>query len=89
MLEQVYDHIDKELGYRSRRDTPFVVTAVLFNLSVPGSNSGAAISDAEEGSTIRNNLVVVVFFVMTVFLISISVIMLAPGRRTRDLLPQG
>ena len=89
MLEQVHDHIVSELGHSSRTDTIFVVTAVVFNLIVLGINSGVAISAAEEGASTSNDLILVVFIVMTFLLNIISVAALILGRRTRGLLLHG
>jgi len=89
MLQQIHDHIVSELGQSSRTDTIFVVTAVVFNLIVLGVNSGVSLAATEENASTANDLILVVFIVMTLLLNIIAVTALALGRRTRRMLLNG
>ena len=90
MLNQVHDHIVKELGESSRTDTIFVLTAIVFNLIVLAINSGVSTAAAEEdGSTTTYDIILVVFIVMTVLLNIVAVAALMLGRRTRRTLIEG
>jgi hypothetical protein len=89
VLEQVHDHIVSELGHSSRTDTIFVVTAVVFNLIVLGINSGVSVAATEESASTTNDLILAVFFAMTLLLNIIAVAALVLGRRTRRMLLNG
>ena len=89
MLGQVHDHIVRELGESSRTDTIFVLTAIVFNLSVLGVNSAVSFGATEEGSTTTYDLVLAVFVVLTVLVNVIAVEALVLGRRTRRTLLAG
>ena len=89
MLQQVHDHIVKELGESSRTDTIFVLTAIVFNLIVLGVNSGIAAAAIEEDPATTFDLVLGVLGVVTVLLNVVAVTALALGRRTRRTLLDG
>lgn len=88
MLTQVHDHIVSELGHSSRTDTIFVITAVVFNLIVLGINSGVASSRNTPGLD-TEDLVMIVFILLTVLVNSIAIAALYVGRRTRRRLLEG
>ena len=89
MLNQVHDHIIRELGESSRTDTIFVLTAIIFNLIVLGINSGVATAAVEEDNTTTYDLLLAVFIALTVLLNVIAVVALTLGRRTRRTLLGG
>lgn len=90
MLNQVHEHIVKELGESSRTDTIFVLTAILFNLIVLAINSGVSTAAAEEdGSTATYDIILAIFIVMTILLNIVAVAALMLGRRTRQTLIKG
>ena len=89
MLNQVHDHIIRELGESSRTDTIFVLTAIIFNLIVLGINSGVATAAVEEDNTTTYDLLLAVFIALTVLLNVIAVVALTLGRRTRHTLLGG
>ncbi len=90
MLNQVHEHIVKELGESSRTDTIFVLTAIIFNLIVLAINSGiAAAAMDEEGDTATYDIILTVFIAMTVVLNIVAVAALMLGRRTRKTLLNG
>ena len=89
MLNQVHDHIIRELGESSRTDTIFVLTAIIFNLIVLGINSGVATAAVEENNTTTYDLLLAVFIALTVLLNVIAVVALTLGRRTRRTLLGG
>ena len=89
MLQQVHEHIVKELGESSRTDTIFVLTAIVFNLIVLGVNSGIAAAAIEEDPATTFDLVLGVLGVVTVLLNVVAVTALALGRRTRRTLLDG
>lgn len=89
MLNQLHNHIVKELGQSSRTDTIFVVTAVAFNLIVLGVNAGISTAALESDAPESLDIVLFVFIAMTLLLNSIAVFALILGRRTRGLLLNG
>ena len=89
MLNQVHDHIIRELGESSRTDTIFVLTAIIFNMIVLGINSGVATAAVEEDNTTTYDLLLAVFIALTVLLNVIAVVALTLGRRTRRTLLGG
>ena len=89
MLQQVHDHIVKELGESSRTDTIFVLTAIVFNLIVLGVNSAVAAAAVNEDPATTYDLVLAVLSVVTVLLNIVAVTALVLGRRTRRTLLDG
>jgi len=89
MLEQVHDHIVGELGQSSRTDTIFVVTAIIFNLVVLGINSGVSIAASERNAPASNDVILVVFMIMTLMISGVAVTALIFGMRNRQTLIKG
>ena len=90
MLNQIHEHIIKELGDSSRTDTIFVLTAIVFNLIVLAINSGVSTAAAEEdGNTGTYDIILAVFIAMTILLNIVAVAALMIGRRTRRTLIEG
>ena len=89
MLQQVHEHIVKELGESSRTDTIFVLTAIVFNLIVLGVNSAVAAAAVNEDPATTYDLVLAVLSVVTVLLNIVAVTALVLGRRTRRTLLDG
>ncbi|MCA9930701.1 MAG: hypothetical protein KC419_19585 [Anaerolineales bacterium] len=90
MLEKVHHHIVSELGQSARTDTIFVVTAVVFNLIVLGINSavaGEAASSAE--NTAANDVTMIIFIALAIFVNVISITALIVGKQTRGKLLSG
>ena len=89
MLSQVHDHIVRELGESSRTDTIFVLTAIVFNLTVLAVNSGVATAAVTEEATRTYDLILVVLSIVVVLLNVVALTALILGRRTRRLLLDG
>lgn len=89
MLNQVHEHIVRELGESSRTDTIFVLTAIVFNLIVLAINFGVATEAAAEGETATYDIILAIFIVMTVLLNAVAMAALVVGRRTRRTLLNG
>ncbi len=89
MLNQVHDHIVSELSQSSRTDTIFVVTAIVFNLIVLGINSSVADAASGRSGDTVNDIVLIVFIIMTVLMNAIAISALNLGKRTRQMLLDG
>ena len=89
MLNQVHDHIVSELNQSSRTDTIFVVTAIAFNLIVLGTNSGVADAASGRSGDTVNDIVLIVFIIMTLLMNTIAISALNLGKRTRQMLLDG
>jgi hypothetical protein len=89
MLNQVHDHIVSELNQSSRTDTIFVVTAIAFNLIVLGINSGVADAASGRSGDTVNDIVLIVFIIMTLLMNTIAISALNLGKRTRQMLLDG
>ncbi len=89
MLNQVHDHIVSELNQSSRTDTIFVVTAILFNLIVLGINSSVADAASGRSGDTVNDIVLIVFIIMTLLMNTIAISALNLGKRTRQTLLDG
>ena len=89
MLKQVHGHITSELQQNARTDTIFVVAAILFNLIVMGINSGVAGEAATANANSSNDLILVVFIVMSLLINSIAVTALNFGKKNREKLIHG
>ncbi len=89
MLNQVHDHIVSELSQSSRTDTIFVVTAILFNLIVLGINSSVADAASGRSGDTVNDVVLIVFIIMTLLINAIAISALNLGKRTRQMLLDG
>ena len=87
MLQQVHEHVVSELNQSTRTDTIFVVTGIIFNLTMLGINSGAA---ADYGSRSRSeDWIFGVFIFMTLLVNVIAIVALFFGRRTSRRLLEG
>ncbi|MDO9545551.1 MAG: hypothetical protein Q7J07_02230 [Pelolinea sp.] len=89
MLKQVHEHITSELQQNARTDTIFVVTAIGFNLIVMGINSGVAGEAASTNANPSNDLILVVFIIMSLLINSIVVTALNFGKKNRGKLIRG
>ena len=89
MLKQVHEHIASELQQNARTDTIFVVTAIVFNLIVMGVNSGVAGEAASVNANPSNDLILVVFIIMSLLINSIAVTALNFGKKNREKLIHG
>ncbi len=90
MLEKIHQHIVSELNQGARTDTIFVITAIVFNLIVLGVNSAVAGEGANQDTySAVNDVVMVVFVVLLVFVNSISITALTVGKQTRHKLLNG
>ncbi len=89
MLNRVHDHIVSELSQSSRTDTIFVVTAIAFNLIVLGINSGVADAASGRSGDTVNDIVLIVFIIMTLLMNTIAISALNLGKRTRQMLLDG
>jgi len=89
MLNRVHDHIVSELNQSSRTDTIFVVTAIAFNLIVLGINSGVADAASGRSGDTVNDIVLIVFIIMTLLMNTIAISALNLGKRTRQMLLDG
>jgi hypothetical protein len=89
MLNQVHDHIVSELSQSSRTDTIFVVTAIAFNLIVLGINSGVADAASGRNGDTVNDILLIVFIIMTLLINAIAISALNLGKRTRQMLLEG
>jgi len=89
MLNQVHEHIVSELNQSSRTDTIFVVTAIAFNLIVLGINSGVADAASGRSGDTVNDIVLIVFIIMTLLMNAIAISALNLGKRTRQMLLDG
>jgi hypothetical protein len=89
MLKQVHEHIVSELQQNARTDTIFVVTAIAFNLIVLGINSAVAGEADSSHAGSSNDLILVVFIIMSLLVNAIATIALNTGRKSREKLIQG
>lgn len=94
MLERLHEHLVNELGNSSRKDTFFIVVALLFNLIVLGINVGVSSSAADSGTygsryNLADDVVLAVFIAMTLLVNAIAVAGLYVGRQTRGKLLAG
>ncbi len=89
MLNQVHDHIVSELNQSSRTDTIFVVTAIVFNLVVLGINSSVADAASGRSGDTVDDIVLIVFIIMTILMNTIAISALNLGKRTRQMLLDG
>ncbi len=90
MLEKIHQHIVSELNQGAKTDTIFVITAIVFNLIVLGVNSGVAGSATDQDTySAVNDVVLIVFIVLLIFVNSISVTALTVGKQTRHKLLNG
>lgn len=89
MLNRVHDHIVSELNQSSRTDTIFVVTAIVFNLVVLGINSSVADAASGRSGDTVDDIVLIVFIIMTILMNTIAISALNLGKRTRQMLLDG
>ena len=89
MLNQVHEHIVRELGESGRTDTIFVLTAIVFNLIVLAVNSGVSTEAKLEDADASYDIILAVFIAMTVLLNVVALVALIMGRRTRRTLLAG
>jgi hypothetical protein len=86
MLEQVHNHITKEMEQNTKTDIIFILTSILLNLITLAVNSGFVERSRTENST----LMVMFVFVILIILVNIVVIIgLIKGRQTRGKLLNG
>ncbi len=86
MLEQVHNHITKELEQNTKTDTIFILSAIVLNLITLAINSGLVEKSRTESST----LAVMFVFVFLIIIVNIVVIFgLLKGRQTRAKLTRG
>ena len=89
MLVQVHEHIVTELQQNARTDTIFVVTAIVFNLIVLGINSAVAGEASSSRNFTTEDLILIVFVVMSILVNTIAVIALNSGKQNREKLLRG
>ncbi len=89
MIEKVHQHIVNELQQSSETDTVFVITAVLFNLLVLAINSAVANSAISKDAKSSDDIVLVIFMMISVFVNIIVVSALSTGKKTRVKLLDG
>jgi hypothetical protein len=89
MLKQVHEHIVSELHQNARTDTIFVVTAIIFNLIVLAINSSVAGEASSARADSSNDLILIVFIIMSLMVNGIAVIALNTGRQSRETLLRG
>ena len=89
LLNRVHDNSVSELNKSSRTDTIFVVTAIAFNLIVLGINSGVADAASGRSGDTVNDIVLIVFIIMTLLMNTIAISALNLGKRTRQMLLDG
>lgn len=89
MLNRVHDHIVSELSQSTRTDTIFVVTAIVFNLVVLGINSSVADAASGRSGDTVDDIVLIVFIIMTILMNTIAISALNLGKRTRQMLLDG
>ena len=89
MLEKIHDHIVSEMQQNSRTDTVFIVTAVIFNFIVLAINSGIAQNANQGYGRDSDDMVLVVFIIMSLLINTAAVIALNHGRRSREKLLAG
>lgn len=86
MLEQVHNHITKEMEQNTKTDIIFILTSILLNLITLAVNSGLV----EQSRTENSTLMVMFVFVILIILVNIVVIIgLIKGRQTRGKLLNG
>ena len=86
MLEQVHNHITKELEQNTKTDIIFILSAIVLNLITLAINSGMA----QKSKTDNSMLVVMFLFVTLIVLVNIVVVFgLIKGRQTRQKLING
>ena len=86
MLEQVHNHITKELEQNTKTDTIFILTSIVLNLITLGVNSGMV----EKSRTESSSLMVMFIFVVLIVVVNLVVIIgLLKGRQTRVKLTNG
>lgn len=87
MLERLHKHIISELQQGSRTDTIFVITGIAFNLIILGINSGIAGNDYNREAS--QDVLMVVFIILSILINIISISGLYVGRSTRSRLLGG
>jgi hypothetical protein len=84
MLSQVHDHILDDLKVNTKTDTIFVLTSIVLNLAILGTN--AALASNGKGTT----LIVMFIFVALILVINlVAEVGLVKGRQTRTKLISG
>ena len=89
MLKEVHEHVVSELQQSAKTDTVFVVTAVLFNLIVLGINWGVASGSGDGGHPPKNDWILGLLIIGTLFINAFAVRALLTGRDTRRKLLSG
>jgi len=86
MLEQVHNHITKELEQNTRTDTIFILTSIVLNLITLAVNCGLV----EKSRTESSSLMVMFIFVVLIVVVNLVVVIgLLKGRQTRVKLTNG
>ncbi|MEI7492140.1 MAG: hypothetical protein WCK92_12130 [Bacteroidota bacterium] len=86
MLEQLHNHITKELEQNTKTDTIFILTSIVLNLITLAVNSGMI----EKSRTEQSALMVMFIFVVLIIVVNLVVIIgLLKGRQTRVKLTNG
>ncbi|MEI8006628.1 MAG: hypothetical protein WCI48_10505 [Bacteroidota bacterium] len=86
MLEQLHNHITKELEQNTKTDTIFILTSIVLNLITLGVNSGMV----EKSRTQNSSLMVMFIFVVLIVVVNLVVVIgLLKGRQTRVKLTNG
>ena len=86
MLEQLHNHITKELEQNTKTDTIFILTSIVLNLITLAVNSGMI----EKSRTEQSALMVMFIFVVLIIVVNLVVIIgLIKGRQTRVKLTNG
>jgi hypothetical protein len=86
MLEQLHNHITKELEQNTKTDTIFILTSIVLNLITLAVNSGMVEKSRTEDSTL---MVMFIFVVLIIVVNLVVVIGLLKGRQTRVKLTSG
>ena len=86
MLEQLHNHITKELEQNTKTDTIFILTSIVLNLITLAVNSGLV----EKSRTEQSSLMVMFIFVVLIVVVNLVVVIgLLKGRQTRVKLTNG
>lgn len=86
MLEQLHNHIIKELEQNTKTDTIFILTSIVLNLITLAVNSGMV----EKSRTENSMLMVMFIFVVLIVVVNLVVVVgLLKGRQTRMKLTNG
>ncbi len=88
LLATVHQHILSELKVNTKTDTTFVITSIIINAAILGTNSAIASTDYEDSSTTKF-IVMGLFIVLLLVVNLVAEIGLMKGRQTRFKLISG